>query len=253
VDVNAVSDVGVYSIPNRRTDTRVPGSVQSTGPVVVDGVPVWPPYVPHPPIDGVAALTGAPADATVTARPMVAVKIDNYPAARPQWGLAQADAVIEINAEGITRFIALYHTQMPRELGPVRSARTGDVDLLAAMNRPVFAYSGANVGVSTWIASAASSGVLVDFTAQRNGCYAATRRVRARTTSCSMPCAPPPRERGRTRTPALDDRCELDRGADRRPVGLDSSFSVPMDGVVVQWAWDAAAGVYRRFQDGRRT
>ena len=172
VDVNGVSDVGIYSIPNRRTDTRVPGAVESSGPVVVDGVPQWPPYVPRPPLEGVAALTGLPADATVTRRPIVAVKIDNYPAARPQWSLAQADAVIEINAEGITRFVALYHTQLPTELGPVRSARTGDVDLLAAMNRPVFAYSGANAGVTTWLRSAAGSGLIVDYTAQRNPCYA---------------------------------------------------------------------------------
>ena len=39
------------------------------------------------------------------------------------------------------------------------------------MNRPVFAYSGANPGVTDWINSAASSDVLVDFTALHNPCY----------------------------------------------------------------------------------
>jgi hypothetical protein len=252
VDVNGVSEVGIYSIPNRRTDTRVPGAVDSTGPVIVDGVPVWPPYVPLPPLDAVAALTGLPADAFVSGRPVVAVKIDNYPAARPQWGLAQADAVIEINAEGITRFIALYHTQMPRELGPVRSARTGDVDLLAAMNRPVFAYSGANVGVSNWIASAASSGVLVDFTAQRNGCYARNpTRPGPHNLVLDAVCATARASSAGPARPLWTTDANWTAVQTGVPAGPDSSFSVPMDGVVVQWAWDAAAGVYRRFQDGR--
>ena len=39
------------------------------------------------------------------------------------------------------------------------------------MNRPVFAYSGANPGVTDWINSAASSSVFVDFTALRSPCY----------------------------------------------------------------------------------
>ena len=39
------------------------------------------------------------------------------------------------------------------------------------MNRPVFAYSGANPGVTAWVRSAASSGVLIDFTATSKPCY----------------------------------------------------------------------------------
>ena len=47
---------------------------------------------------------------------------------------------------------------LPEVVGPVRSARIGDLDLLSAMNRPVFAYSGANPGVTDWISSAAILG-----------------------------------------------------------------------------------------------
>ncbi|MEY2523121.1 MAG: hypothetical protein QOJ66_1686, partial [Ilumatobacteraceae bacterium] len=169
IDINAVSDVGISSFPNHRVDTRSqtlpPGSITS------QNVPVWPPYSTLPPLDGIAALTGLPADATITSRPILAVKIDNYGVARPQWGLEQADAIIEENVEGITRFVALFHTNLPDAVGPVRSARIGDLDLLSAMNRPVFAYSGANPGVTDWIGSAAFSAVLVDFTAQHNPCY----------------------------------------------------------------------------------
>jgi hypothetical protein len=79
------------------------------------------------------------------------VKIDNYGVARPQWALDQADAVIEENVEGISRFVALFHTHLPDFVGPVRSARIGDLDMLSAMNRPVFAYSGANPGVTDFV------------------------------------------------------------------------------------------------------
>ena len=76
---------------------------------------------------------GLPADATVTQRPILAVKIDNYGAARPQWGLDQADAVIEVNVEGVTRFVALFHTNLPAAarpgaVGSYRRPRPADGD-----------------------------------------------------------------------------------------------------------------------------
>ncbi len=252
VDINGVSDIGIQAIPNRRTDTRIPGAIDSVGPVVVDGVPVWPPYVALGPLTGVAALTGLPADATLTARPILAVKIDNYVTARPQWGLAQADAVIEMNAEGVSRFMALYQTNIPSEIGPVRSARTGDVDLIAAMNRPVFAYSGANAGVTTWLRSAASSGLLVDYTAQRSPCYSRSAdKPGPHNLVLDATCAT---TRAATAGPARRLWDTDGNWADvqlRVPSTPDSTFTVPMDGVAVRWEWDAAAGVYRRFQDGQ--
>ena len=248
VDVNAVSVAGINSFTNHRTDTRV--DELPAGSVTTIGVPVWHAYTPKPALDGVAALTGAPADSTITNRPILAVKIDNYGKARPQWALDQADAVIEENAEGISRFVALFHTRLPDVVGPVRSARTADLDLLAAMNRPVFAYSGGNPGVYAWIGSAAMSGVLVDFGAQSNGCY---RR---------SPDRPGPHNL------LLDPSCALARspvaGPARQlwsisPAGgaanvaggtTDTSFGVAMDGVAVGWTWDATSGTYLRSQDG---
>ncbi len=52
-------------------------------------------------------------------------KIDNYSIARPQWGLDSADAIIEENVEGVTRFVGLFQTQLPNEVGPV--AAVGDL------------------------------------------------------------------------------------------------------------------------------
>jgi hypothetical protein len=220
VDINAVSGVGITSFPNRRIDTRS-GTTTSQPPGTV-AVPEWAPFEPGPPLAGVAALTGAPASETITSRPIVAVKIDNFRVARPQWGLDRADAIIEENVEGVTRFIALFHTRLPAQVGPVRSARTGDLDMLASMNRPIFGYSGANSGVSAWISSAAASGVLVDFTAQRRPCYTRTTERPGPhnlilDAACCRRGGAHEHRCGRAGPPTLDDRPVVDtarRGAD---------------------------------------
>lgn len=75
--------------------------------------------------------------------PVVAVKIDNTSAGRPQFGLASADVVYVEQVEGgLTRLIGLFHSNLPTEVGPVRSVRSTDVDLLQAYGRPVLAFSG---------------------------------------------------------------------------------------------------------------
>lgn len=97
-------------------------------------------------------LTGVPTS-VVPARPAVAVKIDNYERARPQSGLNQADIVYEEIVEGgITRFVALYHSREAPTVGPVRSGRTSDFDLVLNLNWPLFASSGGNRNVLAQLA-----------------------------------------------------------------------------------------------------
>lgn len=56
-------------------------------------------------------------------RPIVAM-LDNHYGARPQAGLKDADIIYEILAEGnITRYMAVFQSTMPENLGPIRSAR----------------------------------------------------------------------------------------------------------------------------------
>ncbi len=99
-------------------------------------------------------LTGI-ATEQVPQRPALAVKIDNAPAARPQAGLNSADIIFEEQVEGnITRFVALFHSKQPGVVGPVRSARTSDFDILANLGFPLFANSGANANVLRGIAEA---------------------------------------------------------------------------------------------------
>ncbi len=99
-------------------------------------------------------LTGE-ASRTVLTRPALVLKIDNHPRARPQAGINQADIVWEELVEGsITRLAAVFHEQTPVRIGPVRSARTGDIPLVSQLNTPLFGASGANRGVLAALASA---------------------------------------------------------------------------------------------------
>lgn len=76
--------------------------------------------------------------------PILVVKIDDTSIARPQIGLDQADLVyIEQVEGGLTRLAAIFSSTVPNEIGPVRSARISDIDILAQYGKVIFAYSGA--------------------------------------------------------------------------------------------------------------
>ncbi len=88
-------------------------------------------------------LTGGPVeDEDALQRPVLAVKVDNHPRARPQQSLDRADVVMVEKVEGTTRLIALFHSQQADTVGPVRSGRFVDAELLPAF-QPAFAISGA--------------------------------------------------------------------------------------------------------------
>jgi hypothetical protein len=75
---------------------------------------------------------------------VLAVKIDNIVYARPQTGLNHADIVYVLPVEGgLSRFLAVFSSGFPPVIGPVRSAREDDLQLLRQFGRPAFAYSGA--------------------------------------------------------------------------------------------------------------
>ena len=99
-------------------------------------------------------------------RPVLAVKIDNVVAARPQSGINEADIVFVEEVEGgLTRFAAIFHSTGVDEVGPVRSMRTGDMDLLAQFNAPLFANSGGNRGSRAALAES----TLIDIGATSHG------------------------------------------------------------------------------------
>lgn len=95
--------------------------------------------------------------------PAVAVRIDNTRDALPQRGLVDADVVIENLVEGrLTRLLAVYQTTLPESVGPVRSARSTDADLLPAFGNPGFVYWSSNDGVANELAGVAFAEGLVD-------------------------------------------------------------------------------------------
>ena len=87
--------------------------------------------------------------------PVLVVKIDDTTQAHPQVGLEDADVVyIEQVEGGLTRLAAIFSSVIPQRIGPVRSARISDIDILAQYGRVAFAYSGAQRKLLPVIASA---------------------------------------------------------------------------------------------------
>ena len=104
--------------------------------------------------------------------PILAVKLDDTSLARPQIGLEEADVVyIEQVEGGLTRLAAIFSSSIPQRIGPIRSARISDIDILAQYGKVVFAFSGAQRAMLTII----SNSNLWDYGAQRSSPVIYTR------------------------------------------------------------------------------
>ena len=115
---------GSKSAVPKRTTTTVPATTTTVAP-------------PTAPLTGLPDPTGAS-----RARPVLSVKVENTPDARPQAGIDQADVVYEEVVEGnITRFLAMFNSTVPAVIGPVRSVRQEDPDIVWPVGG-IFAYSG---------------------------------------------------------------------------------------------------------------
>ena len=116
-------------------------------------------------------LNGKPVgDGSITKRPLV-VKVDNVPAARPHYGITQADMVIEELVEGyVTRLAAIYQSQDPQTIGGVRSARLADRSL-TTMVRGALVYSGTSDYAWSLISQDSATGRYVELSADHSGGY----------------------------------------------------------------------------------
>ncbi len=119
------------------TTTEPPSTTAAPTSATTEPIPTGP----------IAPLTGLVETETDLERPALAVKIDNHPDAGPPVGIEEADIVFESRAEGVTRYMAVFHSHTPEEVGPVRSSRTTDYALLSALDTPLYASSGGNSGV----------------------------------------------------------------------------------------------------------
>ncbi len=202
------------------------------------------------PADPVMPLTGMPiTDPVLAARPALVVKIDNHPQARPQFGLNAADIVFEENVEKLTRFAAVFQSQDSERVGPVRSGRTQDVDLLGSLNKPLFTWSGGNPNVTNAIRS--SDLVELSPTSTRNAGFFRDKRGKEKYEHTLYAGTPAMYLFTPVYAPAPPVQFSYrDDGA--APLGEpNAGVDLKMDGLTVKWTWDAASAAYLRMQDGK--
>ena len=198
-----------------------------------------------------APLTGAQApDESVLGRPALVVKIDNHPKSRPQWGLNQADIVFEENVEQLTRFAAVYHSQGSDPVGPIRSGRLQDINLLASFNGPLFAWSGGNAQVS----AAIRKSTMVDLSHSSANEAGGFRRESSRVAPHNLVA-----ETSKLWTLAPADAIpplpQFEYRADGETVPTDSkpagAVKISMDGVDIMWEWSPENLTFVRSQDDK--
>jgi hypothetical protein len=200
-------------------------------------------------------LTGVPLDDLAAGdHPAVVVKIDNTPEARPQSGINEADIVYELLVEGFTRYALVYHSQTPDRVGPVRSARSSDIQLVANLGRPLIAWSGGNPGVTGEVNAAARDGLLVDAgvnvsndyhrDSSRKAPHNLYTRIPALLGAFAPPDAGPPPALFGHRQPGVPYT-----GGSEPTAGVLVDFG---QGIRAEYVWDAERGGWDRFQVDRR-
>jgi len=106
-------------------------------------------------------FTQLPGPADAAEKPVLAIKIENDPSVRPQYGLDMADIVFEELVEGgMTRFISVFQSEIPAEAGPVRSGRHVDASIIPTF-ADYFVFSGAARATLNFFAEKIPSSVVV--------------------------------------------------------------------------------------------
>lgn len=84
------------------------------------------------PLTGEELPEGKSAERT---HPVLVAKVDNTSSASPQVGLGKADLVFEELVEGrMTRLAAFFYSDLPAEVGPVRSMRATDIGIVSPID-----------------------------------------------------------------------------------------------------------------------
>ncbi|WP_181243415.1 DUF3048 domain-containing protein [Glaciihabitans tibetensis] len=180
----------------------------------------------------------------------IAAKIDNHPAARPQVSIETADIVFEELVEGgMTRYLAIWQSTIPAELGPVRSVRPMDPDIVSPFGG-IMAYSG---GQARFVAMMQASPVYNAIHGQAD-----TENTFFRTPTKSSP--------HNVLVKAQDvvaEHTDLPAPAQQFGYATETVPASAMSGTATSvinlvfsqmstrsWTWDAARGAFARSQDG---
>jgi len=184
-------------------------------------------------------------DEAAALRPAMVAKVGNYDK-YPTTGLNEGDIVYEelIN-DHITRFAIVYHSTAPKEfVGPIRSGRRQDVDLLTSLNHPILAWAGGNAHVTNDVIN--STLVNMNMTHCNGACF--------RVDFVGAPynlyfdiakawtVAP---EGGQTPPPQFTYRGPDDAIAGTPTAGVD----LTIDSYKISWTWNAGTGLYERDQN----
>lgn len=207
--------------------------------------------VPVPSPSATAPLRGTSVPEGSLDRASLAAKIDNHPAARPQIALEEADIVFEELVEGgLTRYAAIWHSVIPRVVGPVRSIRPMDPDILSPFGG-IVAYSG---GQERFVRLMQAAPVynLVDGapgTAElffRSDARAAPHNLllRARDALADHPGLAPPEPQFSYSTSSAPSTAST---LGEPTAAIAYRFSETTTGT---WTWDAEGGTFLRGQDG---
>jgi hypothetical protein len=94
-------------------------------------------------------LTGLPVESGASSEqkhPALVLKMDNTAASAPQEGLGSADLVVEELVEGgMTRLAAFYYSDIPGDVGPVRSMRASDIGIVSPVGGSMVTSGAADV------------------------------------------------------------------------------------------------------------
>ncbi|MCL3863049.1 DUF3048 domain-containing protein [Actinotalea sp. K2] len=201
---------------------------------------------PEPVVPVVWPLTGVPVEA-VPERPAVSVKIENTSSVRPQSGLDQADVVWETIVEfEVSRFVAVFHSQVPEEVGPIRSVRPMDPAITAPM-RGLIAFSGGQPGILAMVDASASQPISQD--AGAGGMYRIRTRSAPHNVYGSVQAFIDEADENHRASPAQQfafaQRADLATApAGGTPAG---SLAFRLSGQSSpSWAWDPTGGVWLR-------
>ena len=204
-----------------------------------------------PPPTALAPLTGETVVPGSLPASSLAAKVDNHPDARPQSGLERTDIVFEELVEGgLTRYVAIWHSDVPAEIGPIRSIRPMDPDIVSPFGG-IIAYSG---GQQRFVAMMRATNVFNAIHGQSDTADVMFRAdgrpsphdviVRAPELIAMHPDIPAPGQQFSFAPDAANATAAVS-GTPTQTIALRfGAASQP------SWDWDAAAGVWARSQAG---
>ena len=205
---------------------------------------------PDPVVPSVWPLTGVPGDVVI--RPAVVVKIENTRESRPQTGVEDADVVWENIVEfGVPRWVAVYHSSLPPEVGPIRSVRPADARIASPLGG-LMAFSGGSGGVLGLIRRTPLQ--LLSEDDGDDGFYRVRTRRSPHNVYGSLETFLEQADSEHSRPPGA--QFAFTHQAGRSTAELDGETAEQVDlalapGVAPSWTWDTERGRWLRSENGR--